>query len=74
MSDRNVLRKALISLFVSLGDSIDGAGRTAEVYLQHALCDIGKMNELIDMLNAQATVCINRDPLLELHIYVLKAA
>ena len=73
MSDRNDLRKALVSLFVGLGDSEEEAMRTTEVYLQQALHDAMKMDELLDMLNAQIDVS-NRDPLVELHVYILKQA
>ena len=52
MSDRNNLRKALVSLFVGLGDTEEEATRTTEVYLQQALHDAMKMDELLDMLNA----------------------
>ena len=73
-SEQTDLRKALIALFSDQGDDLDEAESAADINLIAAQNDETHKEELIGLLNARVSLVADLDPLLELHIYLLKAA
>ena len=73
-SEQTDLRKALVALFSDQGDNQDEAESAADINLIAAQNDETHKDELIGLLNARVNLVADIDPLLELHIYLLKSA
>jgi hypothetical protein len=64
----------LTAFFRNQGDTEDEAESTAFINLIMAHDDETHLDELLKLLNKQVSIVIEKDSLLELHIYILKQA